>query len=1015
MRIGARDDYTRIVFGWPEAVTYNIEQSQEGAVRIAFNKPAQASFEGDNLKALNLIHDMSVASNAPLTVQFKIPSSSKIRELKVGKRVIFDIYKPSNPKDLIAFKAQAQEDVPKEPEKQEAVKAAPKETTAPPEPKVDVPKVAEKKSANAPPAVPPSYVLVPETLPAIQPEEKTHEHEGNAHDDGAHEVEQKKKESLAKAVKQDNHVFSIRSTQALPVAVFVHNNDMFWVVGDTSSFLVPNLSTPSPKLFSEIERVSSNDKVTLYKMKMPSEDFPMMARGGGLVWDLIMGDKIKEKRPIQPIRTPIKTNSIRGGSLIWPFENVNDIVEVTDPITGQIMKVVMVNDSVDFAGASQSYIDFDVLFSPIGLTIYPKVDDLRVEKTDQGVEISRPNGLALALKADVEAAKIFMDRHSGKQKQHHDAPHEDASDDHGDAGHQKKVDGNNLFKFNQWQLGSKYELEYNENLLLDGLHAKTDALKVQDTLAIGKMFLSHGRGAEALGYFEYALADLPGLLGSPEFHALRGVARALDWKTEDALEDFLHRNLKDQDEIKFWTSYVLADLGDWQQAISVLPKDYKALHSYPPNIAIRLALVLAEVNLRDGKVNAAKELMSIAAHHKDHMLEPFKASYKYLQGEAARQNGDTDTTKEVWKKLTVGKDDLFRTKAGLALTILQSQKGEISNEEAIDRLEHLRYAWRGDELEAQINYWLGDAYFKEQDFIKGLSIMRDAVSFAEQGALAGRITSDMARTFSDLFLGPALKDVSPLDAVAVYEQFSELTPVGAQGDKLVQNLAEHLVRADLLGRATKLLQYQVDHRLKGEEKLRIAIRLAAIQLIDKKPQKAINSLSKAEDTMRFLSETPKKEQYQREIDILRVRAYSQNKQYDKALKLLENLPIDKNTSRLRADISWQAGFWNEAADALNTVIIEENIPLNKPLTDAHASLILNRAIALSLDSDRIALANMREKYNKLMGQSQKANQFEVITRPRRNSGLADRETLLSSVAEVDLFGDFLESYKDANN
>ena len=53
---------------------------------------------------------------------------------------------------------------------------------------------------------------------------------------------------------------------------------------------------------------------------------------------------------------------------------------------------------------------------------------------------------------------------------------------------------------------------------------------------------------------------------------------------------------------------------------------------------------------------------------------------------------------------------------------------------------------------------------------------------------------------------------------------------------------------------------------------------------------------------------------------------------------------------------------------------------------------------------------MREKYSVLMNQTSKARIFEVITRPRQNVKLADRETLLSSVSEVELFKDFIDSY-----
>jgi len=130
-----------------------------------------------------------------------------------------------------------------------------------------------------------------------------------------------------------------------------------------------------------------------------------------------------------------------------------------------------------------------------------------------------------------------------------------------------------------------------------------------------------------------------------------------------------------------------------------------------------------------------------------------------------------------------------------------------------------------------------------------------------------------------------------------------------------------------------------------------------------------------------------------------------------SLNMLEAMTPDPDINRLKADISWEAGFWDDAAEALDDVILDENISLTRPLNDDQAALILQRAVALNLSSDRIALANMRAKYADLMSQTDSARLFDVVTRQRNNTGLSDRETLLSITSEVDLFSDFLEGYR----
>src|SRR5690606_9872785 len=104
------------------------------------------------------------------------------------------------------------------------------------------------------------------------------------------------------------------------------------------------------------------------------------------------------------------------------------------------------------------------------------------------------------------------------------------------------------------------------------------------------------------------------------------------------------------------------------------------------------------------------------------LLPGQQAALTYLKGEAARQGRKYDQTRKLWEELAKGPDDLYRTRANLALTRLQVDQKKMNREDEINHLERLRYAWRGDELEAQINYWLGRAYFQQKQYAKGLNI-----------------------------------------------------------------------------------------------------------------------------------------------------------------------------------------------------------------------------------------------------------------------------------------------------
>ena len=82
----------------------------------------------------------------------------------------------------------------------------------------------------------------------------------------------------------------------------------------------------------------------------------------------------------------------------------------------------------------------------------------------------------------------------------------------------------------------------------------------------------------------------------------------------------------------------------------------------------------------------------------------------------------------------------------------------------------------------------------------------------------------------------------PIDALSLFYDFRDLTPVGRRGDEMIRKLADRLVSVDLLDQAAELLQHQVDNRLQGAARAQVAVRLAVIYLMGRKPDRAIQAL-----------------------------------------------------------------------------------------------------------------------------------------------------------------------------
>lgn len=796
------------------------------------------------------------------------------------------------------------------------------------------------------------------------------------------------------------HVITLTATTNVGLAVFERAGFLWLVFDDPKLTVPPVLAGPNKQDFPKLEKIELPD-ATAYRMQKP-EGVKFYAEGGGLLWRVVMTPNPRRTKVTKP---RIKHDGIdykAGGSLVWPFEGARKIITMTDPLIGDEIKVVTVNSSADLTGDRRQYVELEVLPSIVGLAIVPKIDDMDVAITPNGAVVTRPRGLALSserdiapvvLKDDIQKEQAFFEAQENPSKL------------------------TRLFNFKRWEMGGLNSLEENRRVIMVSMAGKKGASKAEDLITLAKLNVANDRGQEALGLLRVAANELPGIEENAEFIGLRGVAGTLAGKYDEVIADFANPSLNPYGEVGYWKAYALAGLEDWRQADRVMPRDLNVLEKYPKQLRQPIALSLSEVALHAGKTDVARNLLTMLEPEFVDMSLSRQSAWKYLNGELERQAGQPEQALENWETLITGRDDYFRAKAGLSLTKLQLERKKITPAKAIDRLEGLRYAWRGDELETLINFRLGEVYIDNEEYLKGLAVLRNAVSLSPDLPIAEEVTDYMTRTFRNLFTDGKLKDVSPLDAVSIYDEFKELTPIGEEGDLFVQELAERLVDVDLLGRASALLEHQLNHRLKGKSAVKVAIRLAAIRLLDNKAEGALRALEVAEQSVRE-AQTEGSQALafeQREIKLLKAHALSKAGRTDEGLAILANVPEDEALIRLKADISWNSGRWKEAAEAFEDLIAIEKIPQTRPMNEYQTNLLLNRSIALNLAGDRVALDNLRGQYGDLMMQSDKARIFELVSRPRQLGMLNSKESVSSLISEVDLFGAFLDNYRQIDS
>lgn len=796
---------------------------------------------------------------------------------------------------------------------------------------------------------------------------------------------QETKEEETKAEKPSAAVeigLTLTLSEAAGMSVF-RRDDALYLVLDTPDVAIPPQVTGTADVFGPPERLTAPE-ATIFRLPILRPDalksLQLVGDGAGLIWYL----KGQKDVSASHVKLPIAADS---GRITWPAKLTRRVVTFEDPVMGDRLFAVTVSDAKQFAGAAP-YRTPQVTLLPsfIGLGGVAAADDVTAAiLPDKTVQITRPGGLKISVPA-VEAEV---------------AP--------GKPSPQSAAAGPRFFTLDRWAMGGRDKLRANHTALITTAGQQEGEERAQTLMKLAQLHLAHGQGAEAQGVLKLAADTLPALAETPNYKALRGAAAVVAGQYDLAVPFLLSPSLDTLSDIKIWRAAMLAGLGDWAQAGQFLPVMPEMLKGYTQPIKDDLSLTLAEVALRDGAIQQAQMLLEPIAANRP-TLAPYQAAYlAYLEGEVARQAGDKARAAEIWERLVQGREDYFRVRAGLALVTLKDQDEKIEPAAAIDILESLRYAWRGDELEIDVASKLGEMYIANKDYLRGLAILRAAAGVTGFPKASERIATRMREVYADVMADASLATLTPVQALTLYRDFGELMPPGAEGAAILRSLSDKLMEAGMIEPAQELLGQQGKTATTPADILRVQMRLAGLALQEGDANATLGHLTAAEKQLASMDVT-QAVPTARDIAFMRARAYVLQDKVEDALRALSLLPQDGDVLRLRADMAWKANKWKEAAEALEQLVQAEDLPDTRPISAAQAGLILNWAVALNLSGNRFVLSTVRERYGDMMAQTEKAKEFEVVTRPRQKVVLSDRDTIKGMVGEVSLFKDFLDSY-----
>jgi hypothetical protein len=951
LRAGSYAKFTRLVFDWPRDVSYQIFPGA-GKMTIRFAALARADVSAITRFAPPWVKNASWRiEGQSMIVEFETDSDSGYHDFKDGTHVVLDILAPKTdgasyaPPGIAKPTVTAMTPQPGASQAQaQAIVQASQQLAGPPA-KPDI------KIATAPPAK-----LQPQLTPPPQIVAATH----------APVV------PLADARRtRDGAVITFKGVGQLPAAVFVRGLTAWVVLENAPAFDAASLKPGLGDFAAGVEAASSDGLGILrITLKAPAE---IAARSLGPALQVEIAPNVA------PAPTTINfarnQSDPKRASLSTLLAGADHVFKIQDPASGDLLTVIPAQTGQGIP-AIRNFADFAALPSASGLVVTPWSDDLQVAVDMSRVSISRPSGLSLTPpQMPVAMAPATLARFG---------------------------DGPSYLDFASWRQASGGSFLATERKLTQTAAYANPEVAALTRLNLARFYLANGFAAETLGLLNLVQQNDPALSGDAHLATMRAAANFMMGRYHDAHNDLASPAFDADRHAALWRGLTEAALEDWKDAHAHLEQATPVLNRYP--MEWRAAATLADVEStlgmgRSDMADAALQRLPKTLTGKQ-AIEAELDQARLLAAESrygAAGSHFTAVEKSGDEKLAA-EAIFYHTSAAL-------NASAITTSQAVEELEKLRFRWRGDRLELKTLRKLASLYFGRGQWRDGLKILHVATqNFGNEDA-ARVAQDDMRGAFVNLFLKGGADKMKPVDALALFYDNLDLTPIGPDGDEMIRRMSDRLVAVDLLGPAESLLAYQVDKRLDGIAKAQVATKLAGLYLMDHKADKAVATLRDSQ-----ITGIPDDEMHSRLI--LEARAFAALKQWDNALDLIA-VDQSEDTTRLRADIYWESGNWavagQKAEDMLGTRWSDAS-----PLTEAERGELMRAAVAYSLANDDVSLGRLRTHFMAKMKGTPDANMFTVLSADIDQHGLAFRDAA-ARIASVDTLESFMKDFSRAKS
>jgi tetratricopeptide (TPR) repeat protein len=760
---------------------------------------------------------------------------------------------------------------------------------------------------------------------------------------------------------------SFSFSAATPAALF-RRADTVWLLFDSKKPIdVEPIRSQGGAVIADVS-VLSLEKGQAVRIRLNRPQMPSLTgdeKPGGANWTVAFADAMQA--PTQPLVAIRNIADRAHANVAVPLSKAGLLHRLVDPDAGDTLMVVTAMAPVRGFIKRQDFVEMSLLESIHGVVIRPNSDDVTAEIASDKIIVGRPGGLTLS------SADTGAERASTAVRP--------------------------IFDVDDWRKNQEGNFVAREDALVDAAAATEADQRTPARIDLARFYLSRGMYPEARGVLDLALADAKPGSEDPVALIVHSVASVLMGRPERGLKDLASPAIGSNYDSQLWKALAYARTGKWAEAREKFKNVEFAITSLPIELQ-RIVIVdamRASLEVRDypGAAKRASELEVVG------LPAELKPAVSVLRGRLAEALGHDKDALDEYKTAVESSDRAAAAEAKLLEIGLRQKRDEISQADALRELETLAVTWRGDAFEVQTQEMLARIYADTGRYDESFAAVRIANRLQPNSELARQGQDAASALFAQLFLGPKGDDLPPIDALGMFYEHRELTPIGRRGDEMIRRLADRLVAVDLLDQASELLQYQIDKRLEGAARAQVAARLAMVYLTNRKPDRAIAALR----TTRIADLSGELRQQRL---LLEARAQSDVGRHDLALDIISNIS-GREAIRLRSDIYWASRQWRESSEQIELYYGDRWRDF-KPLNPVEKGDVIRAVVGYALAEDAIGLARFREKYAPLMSGDDDRAAFETASKPAANSS-AEFAKIAKMAASVDTLDGFLREMR----